>query len=101
VPAVRVSLNWDKFFPPANLKVRLSKVVGGEAVRTSEVVGTAAKLPGKGEQLVVLADPIVTGTTGRRVNTSPVVSYEDVAAGRLIRTKSGSQYFIEVLEKLK
>jgi hypothetical protein len=87
----------QSFLPTFTLHIKLSRLQGGSALRTDEVEGLTNKLPEKGEQLILLTAPLENGDF-RRVNTSPVVSYEDVEAGRMVVTESGSQYFIEVIQ---
>lgn len=89
------------FNSKTTLKIKLNRITGGKALRTTEIIGTVNKLPEKGEQLVLIGDPLEKGFWSRLVTTSPVVYYEDIEAGRLITTRSGSKYFIEVLKELK
>ena len=96
----KINIIPESVFPQAKLKVKLTRLAGGEALRTTEVIGTTDKLPEVGQQLVLIGAPIEGTFDARWVNTSPVVSFEEVTTGRIIVTESGSQYLLEVLKKV-
>lgn len=88
----------------ATIPVRMTKVKGGKALRTSSVEGHTSALPEVGKQFVMWGteafDPDIRkmAGSGRRVNTSPIVNIETVESQYRCTTESGSVYLIESLE---
>ncbi len=75
------------------MKVRLTRLVGGAALRTDSIEGEANEMPATGQQFYMSAPPLAEGNC-RWVNTSTVVELHD--AGEFT-TKSGSRYRVELL----
>lgn len=73
------------------MKVKMTKIKGGERVRTETVIGTARGKPVVGEPFVVTGKPLNEEAQLRVITTSPVVSID----GDVITTYYGSQYKIE------
>jgi hypothetical protein len=83
------------------MKVKLTKMAGGSALRTPIVDGTCEDLPAEGKSFVMLAAPLERGDA-RAVYTSPVVKIErPECEGEeyVITTHSGSKYHIEVIKE--
>lgn len=79
-------------------KVRMTRIAGGSALRTSVIEGeTTRRLPNIGQQFRMTGVGLEFGT--RMVNTSPVVSFtENTETGaREITTESGSVYLLEFI----
>ncbi len=71
--------------------MRMTKLRGGEAIRTSSVVGAPKKEPTIGESYFLLCPPLSPLADARIVNTSAVVAIN----GDVIVTETGSQYRIQ------
>ena len=71
--------------------VRMTKLRGGKAIRTSTVVGEPKKEPTIGESFFLLCPPLSPLADARIVNTSAVVAIN----GDVIVTETGSQYRIQ------
>lgn len=83
----------------------MSKISGGAALRTSSITGNILihgtneeRLPEVGEfPIIYNSKPIDNPeATGRMVNTSVIVSYEDTEEGREVVTESGSRYLFKI-----
>lgn len=81
------------------MKVLMSKVLGGERIRTSTVKGDCEGLPVLGESFVIIADAIQPGAMARRVNTSAVKGIEYELDGTITITTENSVYRLTVLEE--
>jgi len=83
------------------MKVKLTRMAGGTALRTAIVEGTCDSLPEEGKRFVLLAKPLEMGSC-RVVETSPVVKVElPECEGEeyVLTTRSGSKYHVEILKE--
>ncbi len=77
------------------MRVRLTRVSGGTALRTDTVEGIAESPPTPGQPFTVIAPGLEFGT--RVVSTSPVLDVE--CAAYCFQTESGSVYRVDILEE--
>jgi hypothetical protein len=74
------------------------KVVGGEAVRTKEMVGEFMNLPKEGHPFVMFGEPLDKTQNARMIHTSPVVGIvSDTGSSVLFRTEN-STYEVDYKE---
>lgn len=88
-----------------SLIVTMTRLSGGAALRTSSITGNILihgtkeeRLPEVGEYPIIYNGKPLDNpeATGRMVNTSLIVSYEDTEKGREVVTESGSRYLFEI-----
>lgn len=79
-------------------RVRLTRISGGEALRSDTVEGVTSSLPQCGRMFVMQASPLNPAAFVRQVNTSQVTKIEYTDAARLLHTQTGSIYELEVLD---
>jgi hypothetical protein len=89
-------------------KCRLTKVTGGEAMRTTEILGVALMLPVKGAQFYMRAPPLDREVAeeakaknqpcGRIFNTSKITEIVQSEGRYELTTSSGSKYVLEMLD---
>jgi len=75
------------------MKIKMTKISGGNALRTESVIGSTDDEPVIGVPFVMFAKPIDEKFDVRAISTSPVVAID----GNIITTESGSKYKIENL----
>lgn len=81
-------------------KVKLTKVQGGNAVRTNEVIGTTNKLPVINTPFSLLGKSLTSEADFRIVQTSPIVQIDVVNEKTYtLTTHTGSVYQVEVLNE--
>lgn len=90
----RLSVNTSLL---AGLKIRLSKLEGGERLRTDSIEGRLLRAVETNRQLMMVAAPLSTGNV-RWVNTSNVKKVKTVDAGWEIETEN-SKYLVEAVEE--
>jgi hypothetical protein len=78
------------------IKVRFSKVHGGEAVRTGDVIGFASALPEVGKSFIINSDPVDKKYSYREITTSIIQYIERDGEAYIIHTLN-SVYRVEVL----
>ena len=76
------------------MNVTLSKITGGERIRTDTVTGTCHKLPEVGESFEMLSAPIVPGAIGRVIVTSTVQSVATSDDVYLVRTLNSVYHLV-------
>ena len=79
------------------MKGTLTKVKGGQAMRTDTIEGSFREWPKPGERFFMIAPPLDPTATVRVFTTSRIVSIDDdiLAGGNrmvVFTTESGSQY---------
>ena len=79
------------------LKIRLSKISGGERLRTDAVEGRLLRAVEVNRQLMMVAPPLSTGNV-RWVNTSNVKKVKTVDTGWEIETEN-SKYLVELISE--
>jgi len=80
--------------------IKFSKVQGGAAVRTDEVIGSTNHLPVLNSPFSLLGKSLTEGGSFRLVSTSPVVEIQEVNENTsLLVTASGSVYKVEILDE--
>jgi hypothetical protein len=77
------------------MRVRLTRLAGGAAMREDSIVGEAIYPPRIGKPFEMTAPPLDSAYDIRLVNTSIVVA---VHYKGVFTTQSGSRYVIELLE---
>ena len=75
------------------MRVRLTRMTGGSALRTDSVEGETDDMPTVGQPFFLSAPPLVEGRI-RLVNTTRVVALHDDGE---FTTESGSRYRVETL----
>jgi hypothetical protein len=81
-------------------KVKISKVSGGQAMRTDSMVGLAPREPLVGVSYLVLGESLTPGADVRQFITSMVQKVEVTTKGYNLTTLN-SIYQVEVLEDLQ
>lgn len=77
------------------VKVLFKKIkTNHNKIRTDETKGKALGLPEVGKQFVMTADPLEFGASFRMINTSEVVSIDELENGWRLHTETGSIYEI-------
>lgn len=86
-------VKWKKRIVLPNncdLKVRLTRLKKGNALRSDMVEGMTDKIPSRGEQVIIWS-----GT--RRVNTSPIVEFKEIDKNSFVLTTENSIYLLEMI----
>lgn len=81
-------------------KLKLSKLLGGGALRGGEITGEPLNWPRLGESFYLFGKPLTPGTNVRAFNTSPLVEIYLLAEpefGMVLQTASGSRYHLEAV----
>lgn len=78
-------------------RVKLSRMSGGEALRTSEVEGQCPDLPEVGKRFNMIGQGLEIGF--RVITTSPVVEVKEGDDHFILTTETGSIYKLEFLDK--
>lgn len=79
-------------------KVRLSKISGGNALRTESIVGIAPREPEQGLSYQVLGESLHPGMDIRQFVTSMVQNIETTENGYILKTLN-SIYKVEILKE--
>lgn len=82
---------------PSKNKCLLTKIKGGDALRTKTIEGHFLYYPEIGHQFYMVGKGLTPGSSFRIFNTSDLVEVNMLAndKGLLLITKSGSHYLIE------
>ena len=77
-------------------RVVMRKVIGGERVRTDEVVGTSEQYPKVGDSFVIMAPSLYKFGSFRVVSTSPVEQISNGPGDTVIIKTANSIYSLDI-----
>ena len=81
------------------MRVKITKLTGGSAMRTASMIGYTSDFPEVGRSFTVMNNKPIEGgeRNARELTTSRVVKVEEDGASCVLTTATGSRYAVDLL----